>query len=118
MLSEAAHATRLREKILKKIPGLCVAKGGRQVTLTVDDKVGWVLFETCTWSDKENEGVLNKATKKVRKDLFVSDEIFEGDVSEKRQSRSVPNSLAKLISMIFKEGNLHVSRQLVSRRSL
>ena len=47
MLSEAAHATRLREKILKKIPGLCVAKGGRQVTLTVDDKVGWVLFETC-----------------------------------------------------------------------
>ena len=47
MLSEAAHATRLREKILKKIPGLCVAKGGRQVILTVDDKVGWVLFETC-----------------------------------------------------------------------
>ena len=29
--AEAAHATRLREKILNKIPGLCVAKGVRQV---------------------------------------------------------------------------------------
>ena len=29
--AEAARATRLREKILNKIPGLCVAKGVRQV---------------------------------------------------------------------------------------
>ena len=26
--AETAHATRLREKVLNKIPGLCVAKGG------------------------------------------------------------------------------------------
>ena len=32
--AESAHATRLREKVLYKIPGLCVAKSGRQVTLT------------------------------------------------------------------------------------
>ena len=48
--------------------------------------------------------MLNKAAKLVRKDLLVSDEIFEGDVLEKRRNRSVPNSLVKLISMIFEGG--------------
>ena len=38
--AETAHASRLREKILNKIPGLCVAKCGRQVTLTEDNEVG------------------------------------------------------------------------------
>ena len=42
--------------------------------------------------------MLNKVAKIVRKDLLVSDETFE-DVSGKRQSRSVPNSLVKLIIM-------------------
>ena len=108
--AEVAHATHLRERILNKIPGLCVTKSGRQVTLTVDNEVGRALFETCPWSDEGNERVLNKAAKIVRKDLLVSDEIFDGDVSEKRQSRSVPNSLVKLISMIL-EG-MEPSREL------
>ena len=38
--------------------------------------------------------MLNKTAKRVAKielkDLLLSDEIFDGDVSEKRQSRSVP----------------------------
>ena len=49
-------------------------------------------------------GVLNKTAKIVRKDLLVSDEVFDGDVSEKRQSSSVPNSLVKLISTILEGG--------------
>ena len=57
--AEAAHATRLREKILNKIPGLCLAKSGRQVTLTVNDEVGRVLFEASAWSDEEDDRVLN-----------------------------------------------------------
>ena len=70
-----------------------MAKSGRQVTLTVDKEVGWALFEACAWSDEENERMLNKAAKIVRKYLLVGDEIFDGDVSEKRQRRSVSNSL-------------------------
>ena len=45
--AESAHANRLREKILNKIPGLCVAKSGRQVTLTVDDEVRQAMLEAC-----------------------------------------------------------------------
>ena len=85
-LAEAAHATRLREKILNKIPGLCVAKSGRRVTLTVDNRAGHALFEACSCSDEENERVLNKAAKVVRKDLLVSDETFCDDISEKCQA--------------------------------
>ena len=102
--AKSAHATQLREKILNKIPGLWMAKSGRQVTLTVDDQVGRALFEAFAWSHEENERVLNKAAKIVRKDLLLIYEIFDGDVSEKRQSRSVPNSLVKLISMILEGG--------------
>ena len=102
--AEAAHATRLRKKILNKIPDLCVSKSGRQVTLTVDDEVERALFEACAWSDEENERVINKAAKIVRKDLLVSYEIFDGDVSEKRQSCSVSNSLVNLITMILEGG--------------
>ena len=101
---EAAHATRLREKIYNKIPGLCASKSGIQVNLTVDNEVRQVLFEACAWSDGENERVINKAAKIVRKDFPGSDGIFDGDVSEKRQSLSLANSLIKLIIMILEVG--------------
>ena len=42
--AEPANATQLREKILNKIPGLWVAKRGRQATFTADHEVGWTLF--------------------------------------------------------------------------
>ena len=102
--AEAVHDTQLREKIPNKIPGLCVVRSGRQVTLTVDDKVGRALFQACRWSDEVNKRAINKAAKIVCKDLLVSQEIFDGDVSEKRQSYSVLNSLVKLISMILEGG--------------
>ena len=100
--AEAAHAARCVKLLM--LPDLCVAKSGRQVTLTVDDEVGRALFEACAWSDEDNERVLNKAAKIVRKDLLVSYEICDGDVSEKRQSCSVSNSLVNLISMILEGG--------------
>ena len=60
------------------------------------------MFEVC--SDEENEGVLNRTAKIVPKDLLVSDEIFDNDVSKKCQSRSVTNSLVKLINIILEGG--------------
>ena len=78
-----------------------MVKSGRQFTLTVDNEVGWALFEASAWSEEENERVLNKAAKIVHKDLLVGDEIFDGDASETLQSHSAPNSLVKLISMIL-----------------
>ena len=86
----------------ERIPGLC----------TVDAEVRRALSEACAWSGEENERVLNKAAQIVCKDLLVSDEIFDGDVSEKRQSCSAPNSLVKLISMILEGGE--PSRELLA----
>ena len=61
--AEGAHANQLRERILNKIPGLCVTKSGRQVTLTVDGEVRRAMLEACAWPDKEKKRVLNKAAK-------------------------------------------------------
>ena len=104
LFGEAAHATRLKEKIYNKIPGLYASKSRIQVNLTVDDEVRQALFDASAWLDGENERVINKAAKTVWKDLLGSDGIFDGDVSEKRQSLSVPNSLVKLIIMILEVG--------------
>ena len=48
------HATRVQEKIQEKILSLCVAKKGREVTLTIDNKVGRALYAACTWSSEEH----------------------------------------------------------------
>ena len=34
------HVTRVQAKVYLKILGLCIAKKGRAVTLTIDDEVG------------------------------------------------------------------------------
>ena len=49
------HATRVREKIQEKIPGLCVAKKATEVTLTIDDEVGRALYAARTWSSEEHD---------------------------------------------------------------
>ena len=92
------------KKIYIKIPGLCAAKSGRHFILTVDNEVRQGLFESCARSDEENERGLNKAAKIVCKDFLASDESFDGDVSEKRQSHSVLNSLIQLMTMILEGG--------------
>ena len=47
------HATWMREKIQEKIPGFCIAKKGREVTLNIDDEVGQVLYAACIWPNEE-----------------------------------------------------------------
>ena len=47
-----SHATRMREKILAEIPGLCMANKGREVILTLNDDLGRALYSACSWSSE------------------------------------------------------------------
>ena len=53
------HATWMREKIQEKIPGFCIAKKGREVTLNIDDEVGQVLYAACIWPNEEQNHSLH-----------------------------------------------------------
>ena len=69
------------KKIQEKIPGLCVAKKGREVTLTIEDEVGRALYASCTWSSEELDRVFSKTASAIRIRLFEKEEYFDGDVS-------------------------------------
>lgn len=66
------HCTHLREKIMMEVPGLCDAKDGRQVRLTIDDDVGRARFEACESSVEDETGIIEKAAKVIRKYLLTS----------------------------------------------
>ena len=99
------HATRMREKILAEIPGLCMANKGREVTLTLNDDLGRALYSACSWSSEEIDSVLSKTAKIIRKKLFECDEVFNGDLSLEKQITSVPGVLVKLVSLILEGGS-------------
>ena len=41
------HVNRLQEKILDKVPGLSVAMEEREVPLTLDNGIRWLLYVAC-----------------------------------------------------------------------
>ena len=101
------NVTRLKEEILKQIPGLCEKKSGKYVLLTVTE-VGRALFESSQSSSIDEGIILSKAAKIVRKYMFLREETFSGDLSKQRQRLSVPDSLYHLIALILEE-NVDVS---------
>ena len=102
--TKKTHCTHLREKIMMEVPGLCDARDGRQVTLSIDNDVGRALFEACESSAEDKTQIIAKATKVTRKYLLVDDEIFDGDVSAERQVASVTPILITLMSLILEGG--------------
>ena len=108
-----SHRTRLRERIMEKVPGLRYSKDGRKVLLSIDDDVGKALFIACENSAEEEKRILSKAAKLIRKLILQSDdEIFDGNTSYERKKKSVPDSLTKFLCMILEGGN--VDRKLSS----
>ena len=105
-LTKNTHCTRLKEKILDRIPGLCETKKGRSILYTIDGQIGQALFEACISSNEEDGVIISKAAEVIRKVLFSCEETFDGDVSQDRQLRSVPKILVQLISLIIEGGDL------------
>ena len=87
-----------------EVPGLCDARDGRQITLSIADDIGRALFEACESSAEDEAQIIAKAAKVIRKYLLVDDEIFDGDVSAERQVASVPPLLITLVSFILEGG--------------
>ena len=107
--AQNTHVTRVRQEIHEKILGLCVAKKGREVTFTIYDEVGRVLYAAFTWSSEEHDCVFSKTARAIRVRLFEKEEFFDGDASLERQVQSVPDILIKFISIILEGGNFNWS---------
>ena len=100
-LIEKVNITKLKNRILELLPGLCEQKNGKYVILTLNGDVGKAIFEATTNSALDDGVILAKAAKIVRKHLFLNEEVFDGDISKARQMSSVPAHLLHLLGLIL-----------------
>ena len=90
--AKRVHTTRMRllKQLLEHVPGLCEAKDERNFLLTLGKEVGSTVLEACNSSTNDNGIIIAKAAHILRKQPFLSKEVFDGDLIRKRQSNSVP----------------------------
>ena len=106
LVDDYVHDTRFKVKNLELIPCLTESKAGKFVLLTLKEDIVRALFEACRSSDEEEGMTLVRAASRIRRTLLINDEVFDGDLSEERQRKSVPSSLVQLVSLILDGGNL------------
>ena len=95
------HSTRLKERLLKRIPGLKAYTEGRDVLLAFDKDIG-IALKKAEVDDSDNEAShLIKVAKMVRRDMFQLKNTFEGSFSTECQDDSVPDSLVTLVAMVL-----------------
>ena len=71
----------------------------------MEEHVGYAIFEASKPSSFDEEIILSKAAKIIPHHLFSLDQVFHGDLSQQKQTASVPKELIHLVSLIL-EGTL------------
>ena len=66
--------------------------------------MGRAPFEACKSTSLDDGIILRKAANIIRRELFLRDELFDGDISRAKQTDSVPLTLINLISLILEGG--------------
>ena len=111
--AKRVHSTRMRllKQLLEHVPGLCEAKDERNFLLTLDKEVGSAVLEACNSSTNDNGIIIAIAAHILRKQLFLSKKVFDGDLIRKRESNSVPLLLLQMIQMMLKDNASKISNE-------
>ena len=93
----------MSDEIIASIPGLTKTKheGTNLVSLIIDTAFGKAIFDECYTSVQDTQYHIYRITQTIRKEMFNSRGVFDGDVSIKRQQESVPSLLIQLLSVIL-----------------
>ena len=103
-VAESVHTTSVKQQILEHFPSLVETKDGNSILLTLDREMGRALIEACKSTCLDDGIILAKAANIIRRELFLRDELFDGDISRTKQTDSVPLTLINLISLILEGG--------------
>ena len=96
------NSTKLKDRILSRVPDLSAHREGRDVLLAFASDVGSALRKACD-SDYDDDAIcLARATKIERRDMLKLQSTFTGTFTKECQVKSVPCSLLTLISMIHR----------------
>jgi len=96
-LSGKLNRTRLKNRILSKIPEVQVYHIGREVIFVYKKDVGPAIFSACGFTDAMH---LTKAADIIRKQILQSKVKFTGNFEKESVLNGVPQCLLQLVSMI------------------
>ena len=100
------HSTRVKEKLISKLPGLQAHKRGKQVILTRGEVTREAALSALGYSDNDDGKALVQAAKLIRPDLFNNENEFKFNYDKDSQKNSVPMSLIMLLQMILEGTNV------------
>lgn len=100
------HTTRLKERLLMRIPGLRAQNHGREVLLSFDKDIGNALNKASKEDGDTNALHLVKAAQIIRKEIFEKHYNFDGSFQEGCEEEAVSDSLKTLMSMIISGANI------------
>ena len=95
----------MKEDLLEQVSGLREQRDGKYVILTVGDEFGAALIQCSQSTVKEDDIGISKAAKIVRRCMFKEYEIFDGNLSSRKQKSSVSVTLLRLVSLIMNGEN-------------
>ena len=99
---ECVNVTRLKNHLLTEILGFCEHRKGTFVLLTLD---GATIFEAASISGKSEGMIICKAATIIRKQMFLKEDRFDGNLSTTRQRSSISTHLPHLIGLILEGAN-------------
>ena len=101
------HSTRLKEKLISKLPGLHAQRRGKQVILTTGEVTTEAVLAALSYSDDDDDGkALVQAAKLIRQDLFNKENEFEFNFAKDSKKNSVPMTLIMLLQMVLEGTNV------------
>ena len=101
------HSAILKESIMKHVSCLYEKKKGKDVLVTLEEHVGHAIFEVSKTSSFDEGIILSAAAKIIRHHLFSPDQVFDGDLSQQKQTASVSRKLIHLVSLILEGTSQH-----------
>ena len=100
-ITARVHTTRLKDRLLSKVPGLEAHKQGRDILLAFREDLG-VALQRAYQEDCDDKAIhLTKAASIVRREMMAAKNTFKGSFESNCQSNSVPTSLLSLVNMIL-----------------
>ena len=73
----------------------------------MEEHVGYAIFEASKTSSFDEGIILSKAAKIIRHHLFSLDQVFDEDLSQQKQTASVPKELIYVVSLILEGTSQH-----------
>ena len=116
-LVKNVHSSRLKSKILNRMPELAEHRKGNDILLPFREEVGKAIFGACQQSYEEDGICLSKAAKIIRKQVDEHERNTKNLLIDGCEEKSVPLSLVTLISMIIGGASLSDHVPLVESKT-